>query len=414
MSQALPTFLVIQLARFGDLIQTKRLIVSLQAQGAVHLVVDRSLTDLARLIYPLVTVHGLAAHGTHGALRLADLSAEMGPVAEISFDRVYNLNFSGLNFALSTLFTPGTVRGYFQNAGQRHIDSWPGHVMRWTKNRAQTGINLVDVWGLYADTPVEPEHVNPAATGQGNGLGVVMAGQNARRSLPPHILAPFVQAAKARTGSGPITLFGAGNEGRAARELTALLPASMRGQVRNLVGKTDWNALIQEVSSLDLLLTPDTGTMHLAASLGVPVLAFFLSSAWCHETGPYGRGHEILQATLPCAPCLETAPCPHALACQKFFTDRAVLRYISGNTSGPLPNGFAVMSSGFDSLGLVFSATAGHDPLATERRNFRAFAASLAGVTRQENSSFPGKTAHLDIYERDWILPQTLRGRAHE
>ena len=36
---------------------------------------------------------------------------------------------------------------------------------------------------------------------------------------------------------------------------------------------------------LDVLLTPDTGIMHLAAHLGVPVFAFFLSSAWCHETG---------------------------------------------------------------------------------------------------------------------------------
>lgn len=406
MSQAVPTFLIIQLARFGDLIQTKRLVASLKAQGAVHILVDTSLADLAGLIYPDTSIHSLTAHGIHGPDILHRVYHDMAGLAEISFDRVYNLNFSGINFALSTLFAAHTVRGYYQKAGQRHIDSWPSHVMRWTKDRAQAGINLVDVWGLYADTPAPPETVNPPATAKGHGLGVVMAGQNARRSLPPQILAPLIQAARARTGSGPITLFGAGNEGRAAKELSVLLPAALRGHVRNLVGKTDWNALIQEVSSLDLLLTPDTGTMHLAAHLGVPVLAFFLSSAWCHETGPYGLGHQVLQATLPCAPCLETAPCPHALACRTIFTDRAVLRHVSGNETGTLPEGCADMRTRFDGLGLTFTATAGHDPWAAQRQNFRAWSAQLAGVSGLAGTPAICTDAH--IYERDWMLPQTL------
>ena len=56
-----PRYLVIQLARFGDLLQTKRLLRSLQADGEVHLLVDDSLKSLAHIVYPGIEVHGIAA-----------------------------------------------------------------------------------------------------------------------------------------------------------------------------------------------------------------------------------------------------------------------------------------------------------------------------------------------------------------
>ena len=57
------TFLVIQAARFGDVVQTGRLLRTLARRGQVHLAVDAGLSALARLIYPFATVHGLALHG---------------------------------------------------------------------------------------------------------------------------------------------------------------------------------------------------------------------------------------------------------------------------------------------------------------------------------------------------------------
>ena len=407
-----PKYLVIQLARFGDLLQTKRLLCSLQGEGETHLLVDDSLKSLARIVYPGIEVHGIAAHGTHGPDILALVHEDLAGIMDLDFHRVYNLNFSGPSFALAGMFSCSSVRGYRSHQGQRLIDSWPGQIMRWTRARALTGLNLVDVWGLYAEQPVLPELVNPDAVPRGGGIGVVMAGQNARRSLPAGMLAPLVQAAAGRVGHGPIHLLGSGGERRAAKELTALLPASLRGEVRDLVGRTGWQELHDIVGGLDLLVSPDTGTMHLAAHLGVPVLAFFLSSAWCHETGPYGRGHLVLQAARDCAPCLETTPCPHDVACRRVFGDPSVLRHVSGHTSRELAPGCAVMSSGFDELGLTFTAVAGTDPGAMRRKTFRAMAAAYAGVPMAQGAELlPEETW---ILERDWMLPQTLRGRAHD
>lgn len=394
-------FLVIQLARFGDLLQTKRLILSLLQEGVVHLVVDHSLAALARLIYPQCTVHGLAAHGRSKTLVSSQILADLAPLSKLDLARVYNLNFSGLNFALSTMFPADKVRGYRQSQGQRLMDLWPNLVMRWTRRRAEAGLNLVDIWGLYADFPVDPSMVNPKPCPRGKGLGVVMAGQNARRSLPPQVLAPLVQAALGRVGHGPIYLLGSGGERRAALELTSLLPPAIRSMVHNLVGKTTWPALVDAVTSLDLVLAPDTGTLHLAAHLGVPVMAFFLSSAWCHETGPYGQGHTVLQGVPECAPCIEAAPCAHQVRCLQFFSAPAVLRFVSGKEASVMPEGFALMRSDFDELGLVYRPQAGTDPCQRQRACLRNMAAGVAGLGPVGGCASADGAVHF-FQERDW------------
>ena len=63
--------MVIQAARFGDLVQTKRLLLSLALRGEVHLAVDVSLVPLARVLYPFAELHALSVHGRPEAEALA-------------------------------------------------------------------------------------------------------------------------------------------------------------------------------------------------------------------------------------------------------------------------------------------------------------------------------------------------------
>ena len=57
-----------------------------------------------------------------------------------------------------------------------------------------------------------------------------------------------------------------------------------------------------------------------------------------------------------------------------------MLRFISGRGGAELPEHVAVMSSGFDRLGLVYTPVAGEDPFASRRAEFRALASGLAGL----------------------------------
>jgi lipopolysaccharide heptosyltransferase II len=86
----------------------------------------------------------------------------------------------------------------------------------------------------------------------------------------------------------------------------------------NRIGQTTLDQLIDELRQCRLLLTNDTGTMHLAALLGVPVVAVF-GSTEPRLTGPLGNGHTILRHHVECSPCF-LRECPIDFRCMKAIT----------------------------------------------------------------------------------------------
>ena len=81
----------------------------------------------------------------------------------------------------------------------------------------------------------------------------------------------------------------------------------------NRIGKTTLDELIAELRRCRLLLTNDTGTMHLATLLGVPVVAVFGSTE--HRlTGPIGDGNTVIRHHVECSPCF-LRECPIDFRC---------------------------------------------------------------------------------------------------
>ncbi|HUF46898.1 MAG TPA: glycosyltransferase family 9 protein [Vicinamibacterales bacterium] len=70
----------------------------------------------------------------------------------------------------------------------------------------------------------------------------------------------------------------------------------------DVAGRVDLVTLAAVLARLDLLVTGDTGPMHLAAAVGTPVVALFGPSNPVRY-GPAGDGHEVLRIDLPCSPC---------------------------------------------------------------------------------------------------------------
>lgn len=99
--------------------------------------------------------------------------------------------------------------------------------------------------------------------------------------------------------------FGAPGEAAMGEELEARLQGVKH---RNFVGKTSLAQLVQNLKQCRLLLTNDTGTMHLAAALGVPTVSIFGSTEPV-LTGPLGPHHRIVRHHLPCSPCFKRE-CP--------------------------------------------------------------------------------------------------------
>lgn len=79
------------------------------------------------------------------------------------------------------------------------------------------------------------------------------------------------------------------------RELTGV-------SVIDASGSLDLPALAALLARLDLFVTGDTGPMHLAAAVGVPVVALFGPSNPARY-GPLAEHQRVIRIDLPCSPC---------------------------------------------------------------------------------------------------------------
>ena len=80
------------------------------------------------------------------------------------------------------------------------------------------------------------------------------------------------------------------------------------GKVINLAGKTSLKELLALIARAQFFVCNDTGPMHMAAALNVPVFALF-GPANPVRTGPYGDIHTVIRRDLPCSPCYAHRPC---------------------------------------------------------------------------------------------------------
>lgn len=73
----------------------------------------------------------------------------------------------------------------------------------------------------------------------------------------------------------------------------------------NLCGETSLLEMIEWIRLADLMITNDTGPMHVAAALDKPLVAIF-GPTEPRRTGPYGQMNSVLRMDLPCSPCLKS------------------------------------------------------------------------------------------------------------
>lgn len=101
------------------------------------------------------------------------------------------------------------------------------------------------------------------------------------------------------------------------------IAAKLGDRCVNRIGQTTLEELISELRSCRALLTNDTGTMHLAALLGLPVVAIF-GSTEPHLTGPLGQCHVVVRHHVECGPCF-LRECPIDFRCMKEVTTQEVV-----------------------------------------------------------------------------------------
>ena len=96
-----------------------------------------------------------------------------------------------------------------------------------------------------------------------------------------------------------VVIFGAKGEERLGQDIAAHLSSPSLV----LSGATTIRELMAALKRCAMLLTNDTGPMHIASAFQVPLVAIFGPTDW-RTTSPFGSAHAIVRQPVDCAPCL--------------------------------------------------------------------------------------------------------------
>ena len=179
-----------------------------------------------------------------------------------------------------------------------------------TRDRAAT---LLTNAGLAPSTPVV-------------GIAPGAAYGHAKR-WPPRRVAEL--AARLNDRGATVLLVGAAADRDAGREIESALPGSAR--LVNLIGRTDLRLLSGVIERCQAFVSNDSGAMHVAAALGVPVTAIFGPTDE-RVTAPAGltgsqSTHDVILHPVFCRPCM-LRDCPIDHRCMKRITVERVFEAV--------------------------------------------------------------------------------------
>lgn len=226
-------------------------------------------------------------------------------------------------FDAAILF-PNSLRSALEARALRvpRIAGYPGHQRRWLLGQwptfspeacghhARSCLRLVHHCGAEVpDQATFSRRTSEAREGRRPRIGVCPGAEYGPAKRWPAERFASAMAEFQRGAEADWVLFGVASDAAAGEAIAA----GCGFPVRNLIGKTTLDGLMDELAACDALLTNDTGTMHLAAFLGVPTVAIFGSTEPA-RTAPLGDFHRVLRHKVDCSPCY-LRECPIDFPC---------------------------------------------------------------------------------------------------
>lgn len=240
---------------------------------------------------------------------------------------------------------------------------------------------------LIRNTRWPEPNVAPPDSGARERVGLFLGASQEEKRPPEAFWIELVRELTLR-GLAPVLL-----GGPAENELAGRVAQATR--CVNLSGRFKLRELASFLRELGLLVTPDTGPMHLAAWIGLRCLNLSMGPVNPWETGPYQHGHYVLQAAMSCAGCWRCVN-PRPYACREAFPAGKVAFLVRRLTSGKrlegveLP-GLKLSVSTRASDGLYRLAPLAPEPKAATREAlgefWRAYFGSIFGIWERNRAA---------------------------
>ena len=156
-------------------------------------------------------------------------------------------------------------------------------------------------------------------------VGIIPGSQWGTKRWPAERFAALVERVTVRTNTRCV-LFGAPED----RTIAAAITAACRGPVLDFIGQTSLQALPAYLERCTVVVSNDTGPMHIAAALGKPIVALYGPTTAAMGFTPYGVPWEEISVPLPCRPCNAHGPHRCPLSHWHCMLDMSVEQVIAG------------------------------------------------------------------------------------
>ncbi len=343
--------LILQLSRLGDLLQSTLLINSLKQQGKkVVLLGDEKNTAIANEIklldrfvpFEIGKLISLLKNKNYGKC-YNELEKYVLFLNNENFAEIYNLNHSNINYYLISLINAKIKKG-FKTGDNKFID----FIYNVLINRKTNRFNLVDIFNFFSEKPIISNRIFINKNISDNNLNFINKISKGRKNIVVHLgaghslrewgVANFVALSEKilKQFNVNILLTGSKNETHLGKKFFKLLNIKYRNSVLNLMGKTDIQMLKALLLHSTLLISTDTGVMHLAAACETKIVALFYASAYVFETGPYLKKSLVITPCEECYPCTEFHQNCRDIHCKKniLIDDvAAAVKYMMGESS---------------------------------------------------------------------------------
>lgn len=344
--------LIINITRMGDLVQMGTLLRRLQHEwpgAAVDLVVDHRFAPVAGLLPHLRHIIGYDFHRLVDESRaqtkdvvtlFRDMTQWAAPLIATRYDRVINLTFNRRSGLLASYIGAKEIRGIAAPKDGDVVihNPWMTYLTDVHSQRQFNQFNLVDIYALGGSGPgpfaplsltLPPsatqwarEFLAPPDGGEIPWVAVQVGASDAMKAWRPELFGQTLACLSRKMNVGYVVI-GTEEERKAIRiAQTTYRHAGGTAPLRDAVGRTTMPQAAAVLAQCRLLLTNDTGPMHLAVGVGTPVIDLSVGHVDFRETGPYGPGHWIVQPDMGCAPCGFDQVCFHHACNDRLVPDQ--------------------------------------------------------------------------------------------
>lgn len=333
--------LIIQLSKMGDIIQSFPLISNILVNEPnaqityLHSELFSEVLTLSPQIIPFPLNLDKIIDQSSDLLILKDSIETKNLINSLShqdFDLIINLNISPMAKQLLHQIQSLQKRGFGSNL-QADLE-FEHMILAFQKSRYLDTLNLVDIFLKFSPFNNQLNSANLSNNTIKNNITLQLGSRNAKRH--PSI-SDFALLANLLTDMGKtITLTGSKSEEYLFEHFIQKI--NNKKAIINMMGKTKLQELKELISNSDFLITPDTGTMHIASLTNTPIFAFFAGSAYPYETLGYRKNIYTcfhLPDQIPCYPCPENTPCPNHLICHTFDM-KAIAQFITENSKATM------------------------------------------------------------------------------